>query len=127
MVRAALLLPLVALALRLFGFQKTYDWLDEPLPPNQSASPEATYRSVDLAARHIPFHRPTCLSRSLVLWHLLRRRGSPAEIRIGVQTADGQFRAHAWVEWDGKVINDAPDIALRFSPIDLSAYSNVGQ
>lgn len=118
------MLPLVALSLRLFGFQKTYQWLEVPASSPKSVSPQKTSDSVDRAARHHPFHRPTCLSRSLVLWYLLRRRGSPAEVRIGVQTTKGHFAAHAWVEQDGQVMNDTPDIGQRYSAIDLSAVAN---
>jgi hypothetical protein len=56
--------------------------------------------AVQLATSIWPF-RTTCLVRSLVLARILRRRGYPAEVVIGVPEegvgADPRF-AHAWVE-----------------------------
>jgi hypothetical protein len=46
--------------------------------------------------------RPTCLTRSLALVYLLRRRGLPAELRIGVRKTGEAFGAHAWVECQGE-------------------------
>jgi hypothetical protein len=47
----------------------------------------------------------TCLSRALTAQVLLTRNGYPADLRIGVaKGADGQFQAHAWVEYDGQVV-----------------------
>lgn len=120
-VRASVLLPIVALSLRLAGFHKTYRWLEDYQPQDVKDRSATTGESVDIAARNLPLYRPTCLPRSLVLWHMLRRGGAPAELRIGVSTSGGQFAAHAWVEQDGIVINDATDIAERFAPVDLVA------
>jgi hypothetical protein len=76
-----------------------------------------TVRMVDLAARHLPW-QPSCLPRSLVLWFLLRRQGVPAELRIGVRKSQQQLQAHAWVEVEGQVVNDAPDIAAEYRPFE---------
>ena len=45
-----------------------------------------------------------CLQRSAATACLLRRYGVPAQMMIGVQQLP--FKAHAWVEVDGQVIND---------------------
>ena len=46
-----------------------------------------------------------CLTQALVLLLLFKRRGYPADLRIGVrQDGDGQIRAHAWVESAGSVV-----------------------
>ena len=47
-----------------------------------------------------------CLQRSSALTCLLRRHGVPANLIIGAQQLP--FRAHAWVELEGRVINDKP-------------------
>jgi hypothetical protein len=44
-----------------------------------------------------------CLARSLVLTHLLARRGIPAKLVIGAR-ATPEFLAHAWVEYDGQPV-----------------------
>jgi hypothetical protein len=47
-----------------------------------------------------------CLQRSAATVCLLRRRGIPAQLVIGTQKLP--FKAHAWVEVDGCVVNDKP-------------------
>jgi len=45
-----------------------------------------------------------CLQRSAVLVKMLRARGFPAHMVIGAQKLP--FRAHAWVELNGSIVND---------------------
>jgi len=45
-----------------------------------------------------------CLQRSSALVCLLKRYGVPAQMVIGAQQMP--FKAHAWVEVDGRVVND---------------------
>jgi len=45
-----------------------------------------------------------CLQRSAVTACLLKYSGIPAQLVIGAQHTP--FRAHAWVEVDGRVVND---------------------
>jgi len=73
--------------------------------------------AVDTAARNsVP--PATCLPRSWALWRLLTTSGVRAEVRIGVmRPGDGTIAAHAWVEADGTVIGDSPDVAERFKPL----------
>ncbi len=47
-----------------------------------------------------------CLQRSAATACLLKRYGIPAQLVIGTQQFP--FRAHAWVEVDGHVVNDHP-------------------
>lgn len=51
--------------------------------------------------------RPKCLHRSLVLYHWLQQQGINAQLEIGW----GEDIGHAWVTYDGKVLNDRADIA----------------
>lgn len=61
-----------------------------------------------------------CLGRSLVLWFLLRRRGIDAELVLGaVANGTSEFLAHAWVEVDGKPVNDTPDVRERYGSFGL--------
>jgi len=77
----------------------------------------AIARFEDAAARHL-FLRTNCLERSLVLCWLLERRGIAAQLRIGARKEKGRFEAHAWVEVDGTVLNDAPEPHLHFAPFE---------
>jgi hypothetical protein len=62
--------------------------------------------------------RPTCLVRSVALQRMLERRGlSGSRIHIGVRMHEGEFLAHAWVEWSGEILGDSRWHVDRFSPL----------
>jgi hypothetical protein len=75
---------------------------------------EGTARSVATAAAFFP-GRAICLEQSLTLYVLLRRRGVPAQLRLGVQPYP--FNAHAWVELAGQPVNEDPEAVARFLPM----------
>lgn len=57
-----------------------------------------------------------CLQRSAATTCLLRNHGIPAQLVIGAQQMP--FRAHAWVEVDGQVVNDKPYTPEMFAVVD---------
>lgn len=71
--------------------------------------------AVDRAAA-LYFKRAWCLQRSATAVCLLRLRGVPAELVIGVQKMP--FYAHAWAEHDGRVANDSPVVQSRFKVME---------
>jgi hypothetical protein len=68
-----------------------------------AAATELASRALDVACAFYP-KRALCLQRSAVLVKMLRRRGLPAKMVIGAQKLP--FKAHAWVEVEGEIIND---------------------
>lgn len=56
-----------------------------------------------------------CLSRSLLLARFLTVRRIPADLVIGVKL--GPFAAHAWVEYEGSVVNDHLETVQAYTPI----------
>jgi hypothetical protein len=129
-------LPLAALGLRLLGFRGLVRFLDrlgQPAgeagaarrPGRAAADPRMLTRAVERAAGRALGHY-SCLPRSLVLWTLLRRGGLPAQIWVGVRRDRDQLEAHAWVELDGAVLNDAPDIRERFSAFEQPLAASLG-
>ncbi len=52
--------------------------------------------------------RALCLQRSAVTTCLLRSCGVPAQMVIGAQKLP--FKAHAWVEVDGRAVNERTDV-----------------
>ena len=112
--RAALLLPLLSLSLRLRGFTSTRRSLQKFLGFRETSVLRKTAdekvgmsaRMVLAAARYSPI-RSTCLERSLALWWLLGRQGISTQLRIGVRKDGAKFGAHAWVERDGVAIAEA--------------------
>jgi hypothetical protein len=57
-----------------------------------------------------------CLQRSAASACLLRRYGVPAQMMIGVQKLP--FRAHAWVEVEGQIVNDKPYMRELYVVLD---------
>jgi|SRR5579875_583661 len=57
-----------------------------------------------------------CLQRSAATTCLLRQYGVPAEMIIGAQQLP--FKAHAWVEVDGRVVNDKPYMREMYAMLD---------
>jgi hypothetical protein len=54
------------------------------------------------AARRMP--GATCLSSALALQRLLAGNGYDSELHIGVTRNAGAFFAHAWVEYEGRIL-----------------------
>ncbi len=57
-----------------------------------------------------------CLQRSAATTWMLRRHGVSAQLVIGAQQVP--FRAHAWVEVNGCVVNDKADIGTLYEVLD---------
>lgn len=72
-------------------------------------------RAVDLACVFY-FKEVRCLQRSAATTMLLRRSGLSAEMVLGVQTCP--FRAHAWVELAGRVVNDKAYTPAMYTVMD---------
>jgi transglutaminase superfamily protein len=57
-----------------------------------------------------------CLQRSAATACLLREYGFPAQLVIGAQRMP--FKAHAWVEVEGRVVNDKPYVPELYAVLD---------
>ena len=118
--QALILLPLVALSLKLWGLKRTYSQLTNFLQPKTvpySLSQLRTTASlVKIAAQYYAW--ATCLRKSLVLWFLLRRQGIAAELQIGTRFERGEFQAHAWVEYQGYIVGDRQGVKQYFTTFD---------
>jgi Transglutaminase-like superfamily len=127
--RAAALLPLISLSLRLRGFRKTQAFLQRFLPQSNDtmdisvpARAELTIRMVRAAVRHSAGH-PTCLEESLALWWMLGRQGITSGLRIGVRKRDEKFEAHAWVEREGVALNEPESLHEHYAAFDAALSS----
>jgi hypothetical protein len=57
-----------------------------------------------------------CLTEALTVQTLFRRRGYPAELRIGVvKSPPGELLAHAWVESAGAIVIGGGQSPIRFT------------
>jgi hypothetical protein len=130
--RAAVILPLTEIGLRLFGFRRWKKLIEKfSLPAHSTQSlPADARRETALralrAVRSVELHGPTnpnCLERSMTLWWLLRRDGVDGELHIGARKDGGKFEAHAWVELDGQVLNDGVEVHEHYARFDAPIAS----
>ena len=102
---AALVIP-VEVALRYLSLDALLERLGRAghgaLRDGAHVDAERAARLVDAVAACYPL--TTCLKKSLILFRILRRRGLPAELRLGVRKLQHDFSAHAWVECEGRVL-----------------------
>jgi hypothetical protein len=59
----------------------------------------------------------TCLHRSLAAYALLRPRGEPVRLQIGVARDGGDLVAHAWLERDGVPLEEPTDPRERYAVV----------
>ena len=94
-------------AVRLLLWVIPYRWLDAwllkpaPVTPG-TVSPVDVARSVTRASTLVP--GATCLVQALAGGWLIRRAGGKAVLRFGVARDDAGFKAHAWLEGDGRIL-----------------------
>jgi hypothetical protein len=103
-------------AARLLGFRRTF-MLTRRLSSSSSSRADAavveqTAHRVAVAAAFYP-RRALCLEQSLALCILLQRRGIAAQMKLGVQARP--FHAHAWVDIDGRAVNERAELVMRFA------------
>jgi hypothetical protein len=122
LVEAMLLITALKVLLSTFGFERTWSWIQQRAgwvprlnEVNLAAVSRAEYK-LAMAAALYP-GRAACLERSLTLYWYLRRHGVGVDFRMGVQMYP--FLAHAWLELDGRAINDVPEHVRRFVPITV--------
>ena len=118
--RAWLYLIYIDFSMQLRRYRRFYDIVDTKAPRGaaRKADEEAvalTCRAVDAAAG-LYVKRAWCLQRSAACVCLLRSQGLPAELVLGVRTFP--FEAHAWVELEGRILNDKLDYVGRFLVLD---------
>ena len=83
-----------------------------------SISPDITERicaAVDMACIWY-WKEALCLQRSAATACLLKQYGVAAQMMIGAQQMP--FKAHAWVEVDGRVVNDKPYIREMYAILE---------
>lgn len=80
--------------------------------PSRSETVARVAWALAAVARRSPIYS-TCLTESLVVDLMLRRRGYASDIRFGVQPpGGGRLTAHAWVEHDGVIVfGGRPELA----------------
>lgn len=91
-------------------FGSLYEVIVHWQPLSRPAAPEALDRVCSAVNHACAFYpkKVLCLQRSFVTACLARSCGVAAEMVIGAQTVP--FKAHAWVELNGQVVNENPRV-----------------
>ena len=113
---AALLLPL---ALRLLPLRTVLAICDRwPVMREPAFSPQVLAARVRrwLARGRGPWSG-TCLTRSLVLYAMLRQHGHQPGFILGVNGSSSRFSAHAWVTLSGIAVGEPADAAASYSAL----------
>jgi len=82
-----------------------------------SPSPTAIARTIHAyrrAGRYVS-SRDQCLATSMSLMSVLLTLGARPDLVLGVKLHP--FQAHCWVQLDGQIVNDEPDLLRPFTPI----------
>ena len=113
-------LVVVKIAIRILPFRHTArlvgltrDATESGVTDRQLARAERIGWAIRTAAVRLPW-TSTSLVRALAAAALLRPRGIPAQLHLGVATAvlhNGGFAAHSWISCDGRVlVGDRPHL-----------------
>jgi len=107
----------INLTLKTLGFRGLCDavrgW---PVSSNVAHSGrEEICNAVDRATTWYP-KQALCLQRSAITTCLLRQQSIPAQMVIGCRKIP--FKAHAWVELDGQVVNDKRQVQEYYKVLD---------
>src|SRR5215217_8797221 len=124
LVKATLLLEAIKLGIQLLPFRVLRRLL-ERVAGTPAGLRYTNYPSVDriawiveTASRRTPGAK-SCLTQALAAQVMLTRRGYPSQLHIGVAKGErGQFKAHAWVESEGKVIMGGSELG-GFTPLTV--------
>jgi hypothetical protein len=107
-----IMLIVVDLGLRFFGFQKMTSILStqasKKMIQQQQTVEEVeevrhTASLVEIVANR-GFFRATCLRQALLVYYLLLKKGIKTELRIGISNKTKSFKSHAWIKYKDEVI-----------------------
>ena len=120
---AAIVVPFVRVALTLLPFRVVHRGIAATAQRTRrsAAAPERVTWAVTAVAARVP--GASCLTQALAATLLLVRRGHDATLRFGMaKNDDGSFRAHAWVEINGRAILGEPEpgVFAPFPPVSFS-------
>jgi len=113
LVEAVLSLAVATIAVRVFPFRRTARLVgltEDATVPRATARQLARAERIGWAVRTVADRLPwtsTCVVRALATVALLRLRGIPAQMHLGVDTDvvhKGGFAAHSWISCDGRVL-----------------------
>lgn len=129
LVESLILLVIVRIAIPLRGVGATFRMASKVARLGRRSTrrnaealpPEDLWLAVNRIAERFPL-ATTCVPRSIALWVMLRRRGIPAEMRIGVSDGSAGFASHAWVEISGEPVGETKSSLESFLPLAIEDF-----
>ncbi|WP_164714175.1 lasso peptide biosynthesis B2 protein [Chitinophaga rhizosphaerae] len=112
-------------SLRFTGLRTTQKLLTRFMKNVPPPAPEATivlldtYSSIFNRMKTAASRKGRCLSQSLAMRFMLGRKGISTDLRIGICQEHGKMEAHAWLEKDGKPVNDHPSMIEGYMTLPL--------
>lgn len=64
-----------------------------------------------------PGFKINCLDISLAYWFLLKRKGLKTNMQFGVKKLDGEFKSHAWLEFEGRLLTLDDNVTEKYTPL----------
>lgn len=100
------------------GFRGVHARSRRPVTRRRSSAPDlaSTIPRVMAAVSSFYWKPILCLQRSVVTACVLRKHGIDADVVIGCRAAP--FAGHAWVEVDGRVVNDSAGYQQKLCVLD---------
>jgi len=124
LVKATLLLEAIKLGMQLLPFRALRRLLDRVAGTfagwRDTSCPSVNKIAwvIETASRHTPGAK-SCLNQALAAQVMLTRGGYPSQLHIGVAKGEqGQFKAHAWVESEGRVVIGGSQLG-GFTPLTV--------
>ncbi|SFD13713.1 Transglutaminase-like superfamily protein [Bacillus sp. 491mf] len=96
------------------GLKETCEWIKtkKRKVTQDSVKPEELYKICEIIQtacnKHFLKDKALCLHQSLVGYYILSKNGYNVNMCVGASKVN--FTAHAWIEFQERVINDTPDV-----------------
>jgi hypothetical protein len=104
--------------MRVWGFRGVHEDLHRtrPRPAKRNPAAQDAIGEAMKWALSLYWKQALCLQRSVAAVRLFRRYGIAANLVIGYRSTP--FLSHAWVEVEGRVVNDSPVYQQRLFALD---------
>jgi len=115
---ALIVLLIIRMAVKLFPLQRVLAYLKRFQTSEFLEKSEVSLSQIVWSIRAVGRYLPgggNCLVQALTGQFMLVRRGYEAQIQIGVTRENGEFQAHAWVEYQGRTIIGAAGVS-QYTP-----------
>ena len=116
----SLIFHLYLVTFRLLGFKKCKSIIDKSIVSKKSEDNSASgkimkeSKIIGYSTGNTLF-KASCLEKSLFSYFILGLYGFNCNLKIGINDNSDDFSAHAWIEFNNKVINDNIDVLKNFS------------